>query len=171
MDNDGAFARISSITLFLTLLLCAGQSQAQVDCEPYGTKIFELLISSDQGIKEEFIDLIEYQSYVDRLSMPEEKKENLKEHALNNYMELKKNFINEANRIITFYEKFKGQGVVFTYQYCTHDKNPKYPGIGFIELFYIAEENGEVTDDSISFECIYTANGWRIIDGFYQENP
>ena len=158
---------IALLLLFLSPVLVNGQA----DCEPYGTKIFNLLISADQDLKLEFIELIEYQSYVDRLSVSDDKKEDLKEHALNNYLDLKKNFINETKRILEFYQKMKEKGIVFTYQYCTIKDNPKYPGIGFIEIFYIAEENGEVTDDSISFECIYTANGWRIIDGFYQENP
>ena len=173
MDYDGTPFRVPAIMkkLLFIIFILPVTLLAQRDCEPFGSKVFDLIVSAKSELKNEFIDLIEYQSYVDRLTMDDSKKEDLKEHAMNSYMSLKKNYYNECNRIIEFYNDLKEDGYTFNYQYCTHKANPKYPGIGFIELFYLAERKGKITDDSISFECIYTNGGWRIIDGFYQLNP
>ncbi len=173
MAHDGTLSRILRMKIFLFLssfFVFCGLS-AQEDCEPYGKKIFTLIVNENLELKEEFVDLIAYQRYVDNLPLDDDKKEIMKEHAVDNYIILKKSYLKEANRIIKIYRNFNEDGATFDYQYCSFKANPKYPGIGFIQLFYLAELNGEIIDDSVSFECILTADGWRIIDGFYQENP
>ena len=157
--------------LLISSLLVFCSVAAQDDCEPYGKKIFDLIVTENPELKEEFVDLLAYQKYVDHLPLDDEKKEVMKEHAVDNYIILKKSFLKEANRILKVYKNLNNEGATFDYQYCSFKANPKYPGIGFIQLFYLAELNGEIIDDSISFECILTADSWRIIDGFYQENP
>jgi len=161
---------MKNFLLFSSLFIFCGLS-AQEDCEPYGKKIFNLIVSQDQALKEEFVDLIAYQKYVDHLPLDDEKKEVMKEHAVDNYIILKKSYLKEANRILMVYNNLNKEGAKFDYQYCSFKANPKYPGIGFIQLFYLAELKGEIIDDSVSFECILTEGGWKIIDGFYQENP
>ena len=158
------------ITIFFFAFLL--NTQAQDGCEPYGGMIFNFIVQGNNvDLKAEFVDLIEYQSYVDRLPMDQDKKEIMKEHALENYMSLKKSFLNESEKIVAVYRQYSKDEIIFKYQYCTFLANPKYPGIGFIEVFYLAEDQSEVIDDSVSFECIYTSAGWKIIDGFYQGTP
>ena len=79
--------------------------------------------------------------------------------------------LKEAKRILDVYEDLKKKDTELSYQYCSFKANPKYPGIGFIQLFYLAQVGDDIIDDAISFECIYTNAGWKIIDGFYQESP
>lgn len=157
--------------LVLFFLLTSFSIQAQDECEPYGKYIFGLMVENDLELKAEFVDLLAYQSYVDHLPLDAEKKELMKEHAIDNYITLKKSYLKEASRILKVYQKLQKQDAKLSYQYCTFKANPKYPGIGFIQLFYLVQLDDDVIDDSISFECIYTSSGWKIIDGFYQESP
>lgn len=153
-----------------TLLIGIGL-KAQEECEPYGKRIFKLIVNNDVELKAEFVDLLAYQSYVDHLPLDAEKKQVMKEHAIDNYIILKKSYLKETKRILAVYEDLQKKDTELSYQYCSFKANPKYPGIGFIQLFYLAQVGDDIIDDAISFECIYTSAGWRIIDGFYQENP
>ena len=173
MAHDGTFSRVLRMTRYLLILcLVSGISlNAQDECDPYGKHIFNLIINNDIELKAEFVDLLAYQSYVDHLPLDAEKKQVMKEHAIDNYIILKKSYLKEAKRILGVYENLKKKGTELSYQYCSFKANPKYPGIGFIQLFYLAQVGDDIVDDSISFECIYTNAGWKIIDGFYQESP
>ena len=157
--------------LFVLAILAGVSSRAQDECDPYGKHIFDLIVNNDLELKAEFVDLLAYQSYVDHLPLDAEKKQVMKEHAIDNYIILKKSYLKEAKRILDVYEGLIKKGTVLSYQYCSFKANPKYPGIGFIQLFYLAQVGDDIVDDSISFECIYTNAGWKIIDGFYQANP
>ncbi|MCT4624474.1 MAG: hypothetical protein N4A46_12710 [Schleiferiaceae bacterium] len=156
---------------FILLILSSFQLMAQEDCEPYGKYIFDLIINNNQDLKKEFVDLLDYQSYVDHLPVDSTKKDVMMEHAIDNYIVLKKSYLKEAKRILGVYQNIADKGAELSYQFCSFKANPKYPGIGFIQLNYLAQFGDDVIDDSVSFECIYTSKGWKIIDGFYQENP
>ena len=171
--HDGTLSRVLRMTKYLIVfsLLLGFNLKAQEECEPYGKHIFNLIVNNDIELKAEFVDLLAYQSYVDHLPLDAEKKQVMKEHAIDNYIILKKSYLKEAKRILGVYEDLQKKDTELSYQYCSFKANPKYPGIGFIQLFYLAQVGDDIIDDAISFECIYTNAGWKIIDGFYQENP
>ena len=173
MAHDGTLSRVlRMIKYLLALILLTGISlKAQDECDPYGKHIFDLIVNNNIELKSEFVDLLAYQSYVDHLPLDAEKKQVMKEHAIDNYIILKKSYLKEAKRILDVYEDLKKKDTELSYQYCSFKANPKYPGIGFIQLFYLAQVGDDIIDDAISFECIYTNAGWKIIDGFYQESP
>ncbi len=173
MAYDGTLSRVLRMMkyLFAFLTIASFSLKAQDDCEPYGKHVFNLIVTNDLELKAEFVDLLAYQSYVDHLPLDAEKKQVMKEHAIDNYIILKKSYLKEVKRIFGVYEDLQEKRTKLSYQYCSFKANPKYPGIGFIQLFYLAQVGDDIIDDSISFECIYTTAGWKIIDGFYQENP
>ena len=67
--------------LLLLAFLTSVQVFSQDGCEPYGKKVFDLVMNNDSELRNEFIGLIEYQSYVDRLPMEDDKKDIMKEHS------------------------------------------------------------------------------------------
>ena len=109
MAHDGTFSRVLRMTRYLLILcLVSGISlNAQDECDPYGKHIFNLIINNDIELKAEFVDLLAYQSYVDHLPLDAEKKQVMKEHAIDNYIILKKSYLKEAKRILDVYENLQ----------------------------------------------------------------
>lgn len=147
-----------------------GQDDFQ-GCEDYSKRIFEMLMKNNFALANEFVDLIEYTAYIDRMeNMPEAQKENLKTGALKSYDAVKIQFNKECYRILKMYKQSLANGASLSLDSCNFKPNKYFKEIGFITIYYIVAMPGEEAEiDAIRFECIKTANGWRILDGFFDE--
>jgi len=143
----------------------------EANCEEYSKYIFKLLLSNNYALANEFVDLIEYTAYIDRLEkLPDAQKENIKIGAVKSYDAIKTQFNKECHRILKIYKKSIASGASFTYEDCNFKANKFFKEIGFITVNYNVLMPGEEDEfDAIRFEVIKTANGWRILDGFFDE--
>lgn len=162
------------IKLFALTTFCLMQFalQAQNNFDKYGKYIYELVLSGNRELVYEFVDLNEYTSYIDRLEkLPTEIKEEIKFDATRSYTEVRKGFESECYRILDLYQNSQKNGTTFKYSVTEFKASKNFPDIGFITCYYIVNlpDGEEPEEDAIRFECIYTTNGWRILDGFFND--
>lgn len=159
--------RLTLIFFLLTISLSAQDSVID-----YGKKIYTYIVNNNLDLTNEFVNLQQYSAFVDELAnIPDEQKEDLKHHAVKSYTEVKRDFINECIRILELYHRNQKNGVELTFLNCQYIPSKHFPKIGMLSCFYIANipEEEEPLEDAIRFECIKTANGWRILDGFFDD--
>jgi hypothetical protein len=158
------------LLLLLTPGLMMGQSE-QYSCNEYGSYIFNMLIKNDKKIADEFVDLIDYTAYIDRIDkLPESEKDEIKYNASKSYTSIRNLYNKECNRILKLYKTSQSRGATFTYTTCDFKPSKNFPDIGFMTCYYLVQLPGEDEEeelDTILFECIRTVNGWRILDGFF----
>lgn len=145
-------------------------AHAQGSPEEYGLKIYEYIMSGNMALAEEFVDLNQYTSYIDRLEkLPQEEKEAIKADASKSYTEVKQSFNVECQKILRLYSLNRRAGSTFEFTKSTFTQSKNFPDIGFVTCFYVANipVEEEPLVDAFVFECIKTANGWRILDGFF----
>lgn len=157
---------------YLLSFFCLGfvLTQAQETAEEYGLVIFNHIIQNNSQIEDEFVDLIQYTSYIDRLEqLPEEERESIKLGASKSYTEVRQNYAIECANILELYQSNTKLGAQFTYLYSAFSSSKNFPDIGLITCYYRANLPGEEEplEDAIVFECIKTTSGWRILDGFF----
>ncbi len=153
-----------------TLLLSPGI--AQESAEDYGLLIFNMITTGNSDLNEQFIDLNQYSAYIDNLKVLEEhEKENMKYGAEQNYSDIRHDFDSECTRILELYKEGKLSGITFSFELCEFEPNKNFPNLGIVTCYYIADipEEEEPVRDAILFECVQTQNGWRILDGFFDE--
>jgi hypothetical protein len=159
----------------LVLGLTAGAQNNTTDYNAYGAYIFEMVLSGNQQLKNEFIDLVAYTSYVDQLqNLPEYIREEIKYDATRDYHDVRLDYEQECSRILALYQQSKDAGTSFSFDMCAFAPNKNFPDIGIITCFYTVNlpDEEEPEGDALRFECIYTPNGWRILDGFFDAiNP
>lgn len=157
----------------ILLLICITSVSVfgQSDCEEYSKHIFDLISKGSDSLKFEFIELIEYQQYVDQLELSEVERENFKLNAVNDYNLLREAYRKECSRIMGLYQVYRDNGATFKFTHCYFKQDKTYPGIGFITCYYYVDYKNDVIADNVSFECIHWNGHWRIIDGFYDEIP
>lgn len=129
-------------------------------------------MTNNRGLNDEFVNLVEYTAYIDRLeSLPEQQKENIKIGAVKNYSNVRSAYDLECYRILTLYKQSLSIGAEFEFSSCSFKPHKYFNEIGFLTIYYTVmlpgEEEAEV--DAIKFECIKTANGWKILDGFFDD--
>ena len=158
---------LSFCFLFTTL-----QAFSQSTAEEYGELVYKMIIRGDQNLNDQFIDLNQYAAYIDNLETLEEfEKDNMKYSAQENYSDIRYDFDKECNRILDLYAEDANYGTTFTFEACEFEANKTFPDLGMMTCYYIADipDEEEPVRDAIRFECIKTANGWRILDGFFDE--
>lgn len=147
------------------------QGIAQNSVEDYGKEIYTKIMQGNTELMNEFVDLNQYTSYIDRLEkLPQEEKELIKAGASKTYTEARKTYNDECLGILELYKSNIKSGATFAFINCTYKQSKNFPDIGLLTCFYTAnipvEEDPLI--DAIVFECIKTATGWRILDGFYE---
>ena len=158
------------VTIFL--LVTTLSATAQSTAEEYGELIYNMITKGDRLLSEQFIDLNQYAAYIDNLETLEEiEKDNMKYGAQQNYSDIRHDFDNECNRILELYAADVEYGTRFTFEVCEFEANKAFPNLGMVTCYYIADipNEEEPVRDAIRFECIRTASGWRILDGFFDE--
>lgn len=163
----------------LLFLFLANQSLAQQQTpEEYGLNIYTLVVNNKTSLVNEFVELGEYNAYIDRLAeLPDKVREDIKYDATRTYNDVQKEFEKECSRILKLYKRGQIKGIKFSYLYSTFEPSKNFPDIGFITCVYssvLPEDEDEYdlgeeedTRDAFRFEAIKTANGWRILDGFF----
>lgn len=159
----------------IILIFCGSKLLAQ-DCDTYGMHIFNMLLNNDASLNDEFVGLIEYTAYIDRLEkLPEAQRENLKLGAIKSYDAVKKEYHKECKRILKIYKNTLAEKAEIAFDSCYFQQSKNFPDIGFMTCFYTVLLQGpeeELQLDAIRFECIKTQNGWRVLDGFFDgQNP
>ena len=158
---------------FYIILFCLFNSllaQSQGSAEEYGLKIYDLIMTGNAALTDEFVDLNQYTSYIDRLEkLPQEEKEAIKADASKSYTEVKQNFNAECQKIVKLYSLNSRAGSTFEFTNCTFTQSKNFPDIGFVTCYYVANipVEEEPLEDAFVFECLKTENGWRILDGFF----
>jgi hypothetical protein len=163
------------IIVIVLIVFCSQKVFAQQSSEAYGQTIYELIVSDNPILINEFVELAEYTAYIDRLAkLPEEQREAIKFDATRSYNDVQKDFQRECQRMLKLYRKAQASGIDFTYQLSFFEPSKNFPEIGFITCVYTTElpEDEEPlveedNQDAFKFEAIQTANGWRILDGFF----
>ena len=155
---------------FFISLHFAAHCFAQQSAEEYGKMIYQYIVNNNNQLPNEFVDLVQYTSYIDRLEkLPEEDREAIKANASRSYSEVRQYFVEECSRILKLYETNSTLGATFEFRMSVFTQNKNFPDIGLVKCFYIANipAEEEPLEDAIVFECIKTASGWRILDGFF----
>ena len=163
------------IIAFLLITCFSQKFYAQQTSDAYGKTIYELIISNNPILINEFVELAEYTAYIDRLAkLPEEQREAIKFDATRSYNDVQKDFQRECQRMLKLYRKGHENGIAFSYSQSFFEPSKNFPEIGFITCIYTTElpedEDPLVEEDNrdaFKFEAIKTANGWRILDGFF----
>jgi len=145
-------------------------AQAQQTAEEYGIVIFNYIIQNNTQLNKEFVDLVQYTSYIDRLEkLPEEEREAIKLDATKSYAEVRQLFDLACTNILNLYQSNTELGATFIFLNSVFAKSKNFPDIGLVTCYYQANIPGEEEplEDAIVFECIKTGSGWRILDGFF----
>jgi len=158
------------------LVLAANTGFSQQTPEEYGRSIYELVVNNKTTLVNEFVELAEYNAYIDRLAqLPENVREEIKYDASRSYNEVYKEYEKECQRILKLYKRGQVKGIKFSYLNSTFEPSKNFPNLGFITCVYTTVlpedeyefEDGDDNRDAFRFEAIKTANGWRILDGFF----
>lgn len=157
---------------YMSLLCLATYTfgHAQPTAEEYGIVIFNQIIDNNAQLKNEFVDLVQYTAYIDRLEkLPEEERETMKLGATKSYTEVKQLFDLECVNILKLYQRNKKSGATFVFLKSVFVQSKNFPDIGLVTCYYQASIPGEeeLLEDALVFECLKTESGWRILDGFF----
>ena len=125
---------------FILLLSSFVSSFAQTSPEEYGQNIYEMIITGNRNLNEQFIDLNQYSTYIDNLNTLEEiEKDNMKYGAEQNYSDIRHDFDTECNRILDLYADDTDYGTQFKFEICEFESNKSFPNLGMITCYYIAD--------------------------------
>jgi len=166
---------VQRIVLLILVAFFAQKGMAQQTSEEYGQMIYQMILSENIGLTNEFVELTEYTAFIDQLAkLPEQQREAIKFDASRSYNEVQKDFQRECQRMLKLYKKGQANGIVFHYLESFFEPSKNFPEIGFITCVYTTELPGdedplveEDNRDAFKFEAFRTANGWHILDGFF----
>lgn len=138
-------------------------------CEAFSRQVLDAMQTSQADLLDFYIDLADYNTFIDNSYSDDVQRDNLKLEALENYKQYRKDFRKECRRITKVFGAFEKKGGTITYDHCVIKYNKENPNIAIITCSYKTQLKKDIEMDSVSFEVIYLNNTFHIIDGFFDE--
>ena len=138
-------------------------------CERFSRQVLNAMQTSQADLLDFYIELADYNSFIDENYPNDAERDALKLEALENYKQFRKDFRKECRRITKVFSAFERSGGTITYSSCMIKHNKENYNIAIITCFYKTQLKKESALDSVSFEVIYLNDTFHIIDGFFDE--
>lgn len=167
------FALIFCVFGFLTAAQTTAVDPAPANievphCDGFATDVFGALFRSEEELFELFIELNQYQNWVDQVQITPDKKDLMKLNALQNYKSIRKAFKKESKRIHKLFSDFERNGGVLTLDSCGFRPNKDIPTLGVMTCYYSGSISKSSVRDAIWFEVVYDGLRFRVVDGFFE---